>query len=130
MKTYNAENRQAEGFVTVYSNNVSIATNFFDVALVFGETVGQEGDKVLVDQRARVVMTLAQTKILIAALIHQMISYEQQFGEIVIPPGIVSDVASAPMAILKAISDAAKQAATPELVEQGVVSTPKSKPND
>jgi hypothetical protein len=109
MKAYIAENRQVEGFVTVYSNNVAITANFFDVAMVFGETVGQDGDKVTVDQRARVVMTPSQTKILIAALIQQMLSYEQLFGEIVIPPGIVSDLASEPMALLKSLSDASRQ---------------------
>lgn len=80
-------NQQVPGFVSVYSNNVAFALNFFDLAMVFGEMVAFDpGGVTTVEQRARVVMSLPHAKLFAMLLLHQIEQYEARFGAISLPP--------------------------------------------
>jgi hypothetical protein len=81
------ENLRSSQFLSVYANNVEVAVNFFDVSMTFGQMVGpsEDGQKLMVDQSVRVTMSPTQTKILIAALLEQMVQYEKRFGDVVMP---------------------------------------------
>ncbi|MGB0064828.1 MAG: hypothetical protein WBP85_10330 [Terracidiphilus sp.] len=79
----------ATPFPNLYANNVQLITNYFDTAMLFGETVGMKGDAVLLDPKVRVVMNVSQIRLLICGLIQNVTSYEARFGKHRMPPEII-----------------------------------------
>jgi hypothetical protein len=87
--------KEAPDYRSVYANNVQISTNFFDSSLIFSEMLGVEDGALLVEHKMRVVLTLAQTKLLTLSLIQQIEGYEKRFGSInlvadIIPPELAA----------------------------------------
>ena len=90
-------NIQSSNFISVYSNNVALQSNFFDMSLTFGEMLSMDQGTVTVEQRARVTMTIAHAKLFLAILVDQIDKYEAQFGAVdlpaqVFPPEILKKV--------------------------------------
>jgi len=54
----------------------------FDMSLVFGEMLGVEGDKYVIEQLVKVTMAPLHAKIMARVMAHNVAQYEQQFGEI------------------------------------------------
>lgn len=89
-------------YVSVYSNNVQVNTNFFDTSLIFSEMVGIEDGVLQVEQRVRVVMGLAQVKLLTVSLLQQLHQYEKEFGVVelspkIVPPELANFLATTPI---------------------------------
>lgn len=80
---------QSPEFRSVYANNVQVITNFFDTAMTFNEMLGMQGDALSVEQKVRVVLSLAQVKLLAMSLLQQLEAYEKEFGVIQIPEKII-----------------------------------------
>jgi hypothetical protein len=76
-------------YASVYANNAQVLTNFFDTSIVFGEMIGIQDGVLSVEQKVRVVLGLAQVKLLAMTLIQQLENYEKEFGTINIPTRIV-----------------------------------------
>lgn len=79
-------NKQSEDFVSTYANNVAFTLNFFDIAMTFGELVNFEEGIATVEQKVRVVMSMAHAKLYALLMINQIQQYEQRFGPIPLPP--------------------------------------------
>lgn len=76
---------KAEGYVSIYCNNVQINSTFMDFALGLGQIMGFADGVVSVEQYARVLMSPQETKLFMFLLMRQIQAYEQNFGEIVLP---------------------------------------------
>jgi hypothetical protein len=76
-------------FVSIYSNNVTITTNFFDTALVFSESTGLTGNAIDAERKVRVVMTPSQIKVLAMSLFSNIQQYEERFGVIPLPAEVL-----------------------------------------
>lgn len=72
-------------FQQVYANNVMIGFSSFDMGLTFGQIVGEQEGKTVIEELVRVLMPRELGKILAGLLIGNIEAYEQQFGEIKIP---------------------------------------------
>jgi hypothetical protein len=86
------EGSRAQDFVSFYANNIAVQTNFFDCALIFSEMLGVRPDDstvLMVEQKARIVLSLAQSKLLAMTLLSQIYAYEQRFKEIDLPPEVI-----------------------------------------
>jgi hypothetical protein len=82
-------NRKSDGFKSFYANNTAFATSAFDFSMTFGEIAGVEGDHLLVDQHVRIIMAPLHMKIVLMLMLQQLKQFEQQFGEIKIPAGVI-----------------------------------------
>ena len=76
-------------FASIYSNNVTITTSYFDTALVFCESTGLTGSAINAERKVRVVMTPSQVKILAMSLFSNIKQYEDRFGVIALPADIL-----------------------------------------
>lgn len=79
-------NLKSPNFVSVYSNNVAYALNFFDLSMIFGEMQSVDNGKGIVEQTVRIVMSLPHAKIFGTLLLSQIQQYEEKFGVIALPP--------------------------------------------
>lgn len=65
-------------FIEVYSNNVGLAANFYDVTIIFGQVlVSQQGTPV-VENTAAVAMSWEHAKALAAGLTRAVEAYEKE----------------------------------------------------
>ncbi len=89
---------KAPDFENVYSNHAVFSTGPWDFSFICGEII--EVDKVKqiakVEQRVRVAMPPLQAKIFAMALNQQLKAYEDAYGKIVIPPGMLVETGKPP----------------------------------
>lgn len=78
------ENILGPHYTAFYCNNIAYAMSAVDMVLIFGEIVNT-GEKVYIEQRARVTMTPVQAKILRDMLNKRLAVYEARFGTVHIP---------------------------------------------
>jgi hypothetical protein len=76
---------RSDKFQQIYTNNIQIGFSAFDMALSFGQVIGEKDGKAVVEENVRVLMPRELGKILAALLINNIQAYEQKFGEIKIP---------------------------------------------
>ena len=77
-------------FKSIYTNFVLAQYTPFDVSLTIGEAVGPDSEgRQVVHQKARITMAAPEAKIVMLILANTLKVYEQQFGEIRLPPGQV-----------------------------------------
>lgn len=79
-------NVRSVDFVSVYANNAAFMLSFFDFSMTLGEVVSVEDGVGTVEQKVRVVMSLAHAKLFATLLVSQIQQYEQRFGVIALPP--------------------------------------------
>ncbi len=82
---------KADKFQQLYANNIQIGFSSFDMALAFGQIVGEEEGKVIVEEVARILLPRELGKVLAGLLLANIQAYEQQFGEIKIPTPLLSN---------------------------------------
>lgn len=82
--------RRVEGFADVYANNASAVAGYYDLAIVFSEIQGGSDDKPIVLEKCRVSMNPAHGKALALVLAQTVKRWENTFGEIKLPPGMVA----------------------------------------
>jgi Protein of unknown function (DUF3467) len=68
--------------VRFYSNNVQLGFSTWDMWFVFGEALGMEGEKVLVEPRARITMSLEHAKQFAEILQKNIALFEDTVGKI------------------------------------------------
>jgi uncharacterized protein DUF3467 len=78
---------RSDYFRQIYTNNMAVSFSSWDVTITFGEIVGEQDGKTVVEETTRVVMTREIAKVLTALLANHIAIFEQNFGEIKIPVG-------------------------------------------
>jgi Protein of unknown function (DUF3467) len=81
--------RQVGEFATYYVNNAGVSSAFYDLAIVFSEIQAGPNEPVILE-KCRVTMSPAHGKALALALMENIKRWESQFGEIGLPPGMVT----------------------------------------
>lgn len=72
---------------TIYCNQIGIVTTSWDITLLFNEQVESDNaEQILVDRKAKVVMSPQHAKALVAILADNVKKYEEQVGPIPWPP--------------------------------------------
>jgi len=69
-------------FANIYANNTYLGFSNWDMWISFGEIMGQQGENLVVEEKARIVMSLQQAKAFIEVLNKNLELFEKQFGEI------------------------------------------------
>jgi hypothetical protein len=82
---------QAPEYRSMYTNSAAFQLGPYDVGISFGEVVevDQKNEIATVEQRVKVMMSPLHAKILTMQMVEQIKAFENNFGKIVIPPGMV-----------------------------------------
>lgn len=78
-----------KNYVNVYSNFAQIGLTPWDVRVTFSQVGEHEVDKTGVMDLATVIMTPLMAKVLAHVLRENVLSYEKQHGQIVVPPSLI-----------------------------------------
>lgn len=81
-----------DGLVFVYANQVQLTGSLWDLRMVFGESLGFDGTKVTIEQRASITLAWPQVKVLCQLLAANIKQYESRNGEIKIPKGFLEQL--------------------------------------
>lgn len=76
---------RTERFRQIYANNLQVGFSSWDLAITFGEIMGEKEGKAVIEETTRILMTREIAKALSRILSAHIAAYEQQFGEIKIP---------------------------------------------
>ena len=76
---------KSEDFKRVYSNNVALSFSMWDMSIAFGEIVGEEDGKPVVEEHVKVTMSLQHAKAFAAILGANIVRFERETGQINIP---------------------------------------------
>lgn len=77
---------RTDRFKSIYSNNMQVGISMWDMAITFGEIVGEEDGKVIVEELVQVKMTRELVKVLASILLANIKQFEAQTGvQIAIP---------------------------------------------
>src|SRR5438045_572320 len=84
----------APDFRTIYSNNAHFYSHLFDFSIMFGEVtnveqIDENTGNVIVEDKVKITMSPLQAKIFVAVAQRQLQAYEQRFGELKFPAGVV-----------------------------------------
>lgn len=69
-------------FIKIYANNAQVGFSLWDMSIIFGEIVGEQEGKAVVEQKVKVNMSKEMAKVLTIILNQNLNAYETQFGEI------------------------------------------------
>ena len=69
----------------LYANNLSVSLTTWDVALTFGEIIGEQEGKPIIEETTKILITREMTKVLATLLNTHIRLYEERFGEIKLP---------------------------------------------
>jgi hypothetical protein len=84
-------------FKHLYVNFVQASFTPFDISLMMGEVMGLDAKgQQVINQKARVVTSAAEAKVLMFVLANTIRQWEAQFGKIALPPGQAPPDASLP----------------------------------
>ena len=75
-------------FKLLYVNHIQSTFTTFDLSFSMGEAVGVEGDKFIIQAKARVTMSPVEAKIFLKILTDTIKNFESQVGTIVVPTGM------------------------------------------
>jgi hypothetical protein len=76
---------KTERFQSVYTNNLAISFSTFDANIIFGEIIGEQEGKAVIEEVIKVNMSRELAKALTILLVKHIKGWESQFGEITIP---------------------------------------------
>lgn len=74
-----------EDFFSYYANSVSLSLSMWDVRLVFGEHIGDQDGKAVIEESVRIILSRELAKVVNKILTDQLAAYEKKFGVIKIP---------------------------------------------
>jgi hypothetical protein len=83
----------AADFKSIYVNFVQTAASPTDISIGIGETSPTQTGATNLEMKARIVMAPLQAKIMAAMLVQAIQQFEKQYGEIVIPPAVSTQLA-------------------------------------
>jgi uncharacterized protein DUF3467 len=69
----------------IYTNNLAIRFSSWDISLLFGEIVGTQENKAVIEELAHITMSREFAKVMSVLLTKNIQAFEQEFGEIRIP---------------------------------------------
>jgi hypothetical protein len=76
---------QSEDFFSYYANSIAVNMSMWDVRFIFGEHVGEQDGKAVIEESVRILLTREMAKALNKLLTEQLAAYEKKFGVIKIP---------------------------------------------
>ena len=76
---------RTERFKQVYANNMQVGFSTWDLAITFGEIVGEQDGKPVVEETVKILMTREIAKVLGTIIQSHITEYEANFGEIKLP---------------------------------------------
>lgn len=88
--------QKSEDFQTFYINWVQMGVTPWEISLVAGQAFAAGADNLEAEQKARLVFSPLQGKIILAMLEQTLQSYETQFGEVKIPEGMLQNSTANP----------------------------------
>jgi uncharacterized protein DUF3467 len=74
--------RKSVDFTTIYANNVHFATLPWDLTLIFGQAMTADPNDLHIEHRLAVTLSPQTAKVVAAFLTKNVLTYEQQYGEI------------------------------------------------
>jgi hypothetical protein len=82
-------NKTATDYRTYYTNNTAFALTAFDINLIFGQMIGIEDGKAVIEQGLKVIMSPLHAKIFLSVLGENLKQFEDRFGEIKLPEEVL-----------------------------------------
>lgn len=76
---------RTDRFHQVYANNFRMNVNSWDIALTFGEIMGEKDGQSIIEETTKVIMTREMVKVLAIILQNHIDAFEAEFGAIKIP---------------------------------------------
>ena len=76
---------RTDDFISLYANNVSVSISLWDVGMIFGEILGEEDGKAVIEETVKIVMSREMAKIMNLLLTANIADYEKKNGTIHIP---------------------------------------------
>ncbi|MDX6444885.1 MAG: hypothetical protein QOH71_1959 [Blastocatellia bacterium] len=76
---------RTERFRQLYANNMQVGISSWDLAITFGEIIGEKEGKPIIEETVRVNMTREIAKVLSIILKNHIDAFEAAYGEIKIP---------------------------------------------
>jgi hypothetical protein len=76
---------KSDDYRNIYANNANVRFSTWDVAVNFGQVVGEKDNQAVVETLATVTMSRELAKVLTGILTAHITQYEKDFGEIKIP---------------------------------------------
>lgn len=73
---------RTDRFRQLYANNMQVGFSSWDLAITFGEIMGEQDEKPVIEETTRILMTREIAKVLSKILTAHIEIYEKQFGEI------------------------------------------------
>lgn len=103
--------RNPNKFQSIYANNITISFSSFDMSIIFGEIVGEQDGKPVVEETIKMTLTREMGKVFARLLTANVAAFENSFGKIVVPDvlGISAEGAGA-----KEIEESAKEFTKPK----------------
>lgn len=74
-----------EEFFSYYANSIAVSMSAWDVRFVFGEHIGEQDGKAVIEESVKIMMSREMAKVLNKILTDQIVAYEKKFGVIKIP---------------------------------------------
>src|SRR6185369_5268588 len=71
--------RRSNQYQQIYANNMSIGLNTWDVAITFGEIVGEQDGKTVIEETTKIVMTREIAKVFATLLNKHLAIFEEKF---------------------------------------------------
>lgn len=76
---------RTERYRQLYANNMQVGFSTWDLGITFGEIIGEQDGKPVVEETVKILMTREIAKILGNILLKHIEVFEAQFGEIKLP---------------------------------------------
>lgn len=86
--------RKSADFKSIYANWVQGSMTPYDISLVVGEGFLSEDGTFNVDQKARVIFSPLEAKMLLPVLLNTLKNFEANFGAIAVPEGLLEQIVS------------------------------------
>src|SRR5438128_710885 len=85
------EYQQVADFRSTYANSARMTVGLWDFRFSFGEVEEATADSVKVVENVRVIMSPQHAKMFLAIFQQNLKKYEDKFGEIKLPPGMLQE---------------------------------------
>ncbi|SRR6266536_3906110 len=80
---------KAPGFFTTYANSARMMIGLWDFKFTFGEVENADANEIRVSEKMGVIMSPQHAKMFLQVFEKNLKRYEEQFGEIKLPAGIL-----------------------------------------
>jgi hypothetical protein len=85
VKTSDQTRVRGEDYFSYYANSIAVNISQWDIALMFGEVVGEQDGKTVIEEIVKILISREAAKVLNKILTDQITIYEKKFGVIKVP---------------------------------------------